>query len=288
MNHLRSLALGAVLLLCFGQPQISFAARNPKYFPETGKEAIHQRALDAGNAAVVLTVSLQPGYEDFPLLTQLRLGAGARAVSVYFTNGDATPDDNGCSSPVFTAAQRKDEAYAATRLLDVIAYFLNIPDPGVIGPRTELKRVWNVDTATSRLEKAIRHFRPDIVVIGGDFRGDTLQSTRQTLMTEIVLNAAGSAASPPKRSDSANTSVWNVPRIYIESSRDRNSRQPAYDVIHSAWKQSYRSIAAEVGLEYRTLHLQRPFTRSVNQEADRERGSETPLARTPRCRPCDR
>lgn len=83
------------------------ASESSGYFPETGKAAIHQRALDLSSGAVVLQLVLQPGYEDLSLLARVRMDIGARAVVAYVTNGDATPGDNGGSAPVFVAAERR-------------------------------------------------------------------------------------------------------------------------------------------------------------------------------------
>jgi LmbE family N-acetylglucosaminyl deacetylase len=251
------IALLSVLLPTLGPLSTAEAGRHPRYFPETGKEAVHQRALEVGNGAVVLVVNLQPGYEDLPLFAYLRLGTGARVVSAYFTNGDASPGDEGGSAPVFAVSRRKEEAYAATRLLDVHAFFLNIPDPGVVSSRTLLEKIWNVDTATARLERMIRHFRPDVLIMAGDLRGDTLQSMRQILLSELVLKAASIAGDPSARPDTAKPGPWNVPRIYVESSWEPGAKQTAYDAVHPAWKSSYRSIASEAAGEYQGLRLQR-------------------------------
>jgi LmbE family N-acetylglucosaminyl deacetylase len=257
MSRNMLIVLVSLILSTLVLPTRVEASREPRYFPETGKEAVHQRALDVGNGAVVLVVNLQPGYEDLPLLAYLRLGTGARVVSTYFTNGDASPGDEGGSAPVFAVSRRKEEALAATRLLDVTAFFLNIPDPGVVSSRILLETIWNRDTATTRLERMIRHFRPDVLIMAGDLRGDTLQSMRQILFSELVMKAASIAGDPSARPDSAKPGPWDVPRIYVESSWEPGAKLAAYDAIHPAWKMSYRSIASEAAREYHGLRLQR-------------------------------
>ena len=64
-----------------------------QYFPETGRAALYQRSLDARSRLHVLSISLQPGYEDFATLAYFRLGRGARIVSAYVTNGEAGESD---------------------------------------------------------------------------------------------------------------------------------------------------------------------------------------------------
>lgn len=230
------------------------ASQEVRYFPERGQAAIHQRALELSSGGVVLVVALQPGYEDLRLLAHLRMEIGARAVVAYVTNGEATPGDRGFSAPVFAAAERKEEAFAATRMLGVTAHFLNLPDPGVVRYREDLLHIWEADTARLRLDKTLRHYRPDVVVVGGDFRGDTTQSIRQQLLKDLILEAVQTASRDTVRSDTVKVAGWSVPRVYLESARDGRNR--AYDQHHLFWKRSYRSIAAEAAQEYRSLWIQ--------------------------------
>lgn len=227
-----------------------------KYFPETGKAAIHQRALDLRSGAVVLQLALQPGYEDMSLLAHVRLGIGARSVVAYATNGDATPADNRGTAPVFVAAERKEEAYKAATLLGATAHFLNLPDPGIVGSREILRQIWDVDTARARLERTIRYFRPDVVVVTGDFRGDTIQSLRQNTLTELLLEAVRSASRDTVVSDTVRAPGWSVARVYVESGRGGGNRERTYDQLHMFWKKPYRAIAREAAEEYHSLRLQ--------------------------------
>ncbi len=227
-----------------------------RYFPERGQGAVHQRTLELGSGAAVLLVALQPGYEDLPLLAHLRMESGARAVVAYVTNGEATPGDLGFSAPVYAAAQRKEEAYATTRMLGATAHFLNLPDPGIVSTREGLLQIWNPDTAHTRLDHVLRQFRPDLVVVCGDFRGDTIASVRQRLLTDLLMSAVRTAGRDTVRSDTVKVAGWKVPRIYGESARDARSREALYDRVHPFWKKTYRSIAAEAAREYRTLALQ--------------------------------
>lgn len=227
-----------------------------RYFPERGQGAVHQRTLELGSGAVVLLVALQPGYEDLALLAHLRMELGARAVVAYVTNGEATPADTGFTAPVYAAAQRKEEAYAATRILGTTAHFLNLPDPGIVHTREGLLQIWNPDTAHARLDQTLRQFRPDVVVVCGDFRSDTVASVRQQLLTDLLVTAVRTAGRDTVRSDTVKVAGWKVPRIYGESTRDARNREALYDRLHPFWKKTYRSIAAEAAREYRTLRLQ--------------------------------
>jgi hypothetical protein len=240
-----AMAVALVLAVCAGRAGTTGSSR---YFPETGKGAVHQRALDLSGGAEVLAFALEPGYEDLPLLAYLRTARGARVTVVYVTNGEATLDDNGGSNPAQTAGERKAEALAAARLLDFNARFLNLPDPGVVGTREALNEQWNADTARARLQRMLLYFRPNVVLLGGDMCGDAVRSLRQ----QVFAKFAGDAI------ETAGKSGLHVARVYVESQWDgKGSRERVYDQLHPVWKVSCRAMASEAAGEYRSLRLQR-------------------------------
>jgi GlcNAc-PI de-N-acetylase len=259
MIMLRHFPMGSqiLLLLCFLCVPAPGRAQQSPYFPETGKGAIHQRALDLGNEAVVLQIVLQPGYEDLSLLSYLRLEVGARVVVAYATNGETTPGDEGGTAPLFVAADRKEEAVRAMAHLGTTPYFLNLPDPGIMNSREDLRRFWNPDTAILRLSGAIRSYRPDVVIVAGDFRGDTVRSVRQTLLGDLTREAIRSVARDTAGVDAAKGKGWNVPRLYMESPPDgRTDGKRTYDQPHRVWKKSCTTIGSEAAQEYRSLRYQ--------------------------------
>ncbi|MBI3579181.1 MAG: hypothetical protein HY089_07215, partial [Ignavibacteriales bacterium] len=87
--------------------------RAQPYFPETGPEALYQRALDSKSRLNVLCLSLQPGYEDFSTLAYLRFARGAKVMTAYLTNGEAGESDVRSEYPFKLAAIRREEAAQA-------------------------------------------------------------------------------------------------------------------------------------------------------------------------------
>jgi hypothetical protein len=245
--RLRSLLPALTLLL-----PLAAAAQQDRYFPQTGPGAIHQRATDLSSGAVVLFVALQPGYEDFPMLAQLRMGAGAQVIVLFVTNGDATPGDAGGTAPVFVAAGRKEESSRVSAYLGLTSTYLNVPDPGVCSDRALLERIWSADTVRARLEHAFRYYRPDVVVVGGDRREGA--SVRQSLLEECVWKAAEDASAPPAVTDSSHLAEWRVRRLYVESGSGQKNR--GRSAIHPVWKKSYRTIGEEASLLYGSLRFQ--------------------------------
>ena len=192
------------------EPGAGGTAGSP-YLPESGAGARRQRALEIANPGVVLFLALQPGYEDLALLARLRLGTGVRTAVVYATNGESTPADAGGTAPVFVAAQRKEEALRAATYLGAAPYFLNLPDPGVVPGTRELRAVWNEDSVVTRLAQALRYFRPDLVVTGGDRRGAGPGSLREQLLAELAGKAVARAGADLPLTAAAFRTAWVLP-----------------------------------------------------------------------------
>jgi LmbE family N-acetylglucosaminyl deacetylase len=244
---------GIVLIVSLLLP-LSGYSQDRRYFPGTGPAAIHQRALDLKSSAVVMMVALQPGYEDLALLARLRMGSGARTLVVYWTNGEATPNDADGGSPRLLAAARREEAFKALSKIGAQAFFLNLPDPGVALRAGILGTIWNRDSLLARLVPMIRSYGPDALVIGGDLRGDTLLSARQRAVTELLLSAVASAAE--EKDDSTHVGPWRVQRLLKQTDNVPGKRDPEFDQTHPVWKKTYRSLAREAASEYKTLRAQ--------------------------------
>jgi hypothetical protein len=223
--------------------------------PETGKAAIQQRCDELRGCAVVVYFALQPGYEDATLLTYLRLAEGALGGVVYMTNGECTPGDMGGFTPLEVAADRKEEAYQATQQLGLDARFLNFADPGVVSSQEELEKVWRRDSLIVRMKEVLRYYRPDVVVVGGDLRGDTLHSMRQRYVLDVLRHVVDivSRGTGPE-GVLATQSPGFSPRIFVEAiGRETKSD---YDQKHVALGRTFREIARDVAQAYATLRLQ--------------------------------
>jgi hypothetical protein len=254
MKRSCSLFVLAACAICF-VASLSFG-QELKYFPETGPQAIHQRALDVSNNAVVLMVALQPGYEDLNLLARLRLGLGARTFVLYWTNGEGTPSDAEGASPGLLAADRREEGFHAARALGAQVYYLNLPDPGVGFRQGGKMSPWNADSILHKIVPMIRSFGPDVIVVGGDLRGDTVRSVRQRTVTRMIL--AGVKQAAEGKTDSLQAGPWRVERVLVQTGADPANKQEAYDKVHPLWQKTYRSIASEAADAYRTLRIQLP------------------------------
>jgi LmbE family N-acetylglucosaminyl deacetylase len=198
---------------------------------------------------------MEPGYEDLSLISYLRLGLGARAVVAYATYGSGTPGDAEGGTPLQIVGERREESFQAARHLGASAHFLNLQDPGILPSRAAIEAMWGHDTAVARIDRMLRYYRPDVVILGGDFRGDTVRSLRVEALREILLDAIALAGDSKSRPDTLRPGPWKVPRLYVEAKRDTRVVNSRYDQVHPVWGKSYRAIAIEASRAYRSLRL---------------------------------
>jgi len=229
-------------------------ALHAQYFPETGYAARYQRSLDARSRLTVLSISLQPGYEDFATLAYFRLGRGARVISAYVTDGEAGESDLRGEYPNQLAAERRAEAAKAMKLLGGGAYFLNLPDIAAASDTGFVRRRWETDTLQARLLRLVLSFRPDVIVVPRDWArgvGSPQAEVLRTILVRAIRRAEATKVSPK-----SSASPWTVGRLLVDDGGGKGVQAPI-DRVHSIWKKSYREIGEEVGRSYETLVVQR-------------------------------
>jgi hypothetical protein len=174
--------------------------------PDSPQQEIHKIVLDLQNPAVVVFIALRPGTEDFTALASLRLGQGAKVTTVFVTNGESIPNDAAGESQRLTAGRRKEEAYECATELGAQAYFLNLPDPGILNSSQTLGSLWNKDTLSSRLAGILEAIHPDYIFLTGDLLLGGSSSESMRMLREILIqvtrqNPAGiKATKAPQRS----------------------------------------------------------------------------------------
>jgi hypothetical protein len=152
---------------------------------ESQQQEIQRLVLDMQNPAVVVFVALRPGTEDFTALASLRLVSGAKVTTVFVTNGESIPNDAAGQSQRLTAGRRKEEAYECSAHLGTQAYFLNLPDPGILNDPQMLGNLWNKDTLSNRLTAILEAIHPDFVFLTGDL----LLGSNSSEPTRMLRNA---------------------------------------------------------------------------------------------------
>ena len=228
-----------------------------QYFPEIGSEALHQRALDATSRLNVLSIALQPGYEDLAGLSYYRLAKGARIVSAYVTNGEAGESDIRGEYPNQLAAARRTEAAAVMAFLGGEEYFLNMADLGAVRDTSVVRDLWHADTLRPRLSKLISDLKPDVILLPRDWAVEGESPERQVIL-DLLLRVLRrlEPRSGKTRGPADDFTSWSVARVLIETGSEKGVQIPV-DEIHPLWKKTYQQIADEAGELYHSCAVQR-------------------------------
>jgi len=242
------LLLQLVSDLCFAQVR----------FADVGPEALYQRSLQAQSRLTVLSVSLQPGYEDLGTLGLFRLGKGAQVMSAFVTNGEAGESDIQGEYPLHLAATRRLEATQAASYIGAEAYFLNLPDIGAAPDTASVRLVWDRDTLQARLMRLISTFRPDIILLSRDWPYGSTSARWQVLRSDLMKAVAR----------------WPVERVWIDEGSGKGVRVPV-DATYPISGKSYRAIGEQAAECYASLKEQRGLWREEQRDS---RGVERTIA----------
>ncbi|MGH7454085.1 MAG: PIG-L family deacetylase, partial [bacterium] len=229
------------------------------YFPETGGNALYQRALDLRSNLRVLSIALQPGFEDWSALAYFRLGRGATAMSAYLTNGEAGESDVQGEYPSYLAVVRREEAVRAMGLLGSDARFLNLPDITAASDSAQVQELWPSDTLNLRLGRLISNFKPDLILVARDWQFGK-QSLRWHIFRSEVMAAVKSvaAAKIAEFFIVADTyHAWPTPRVAIDEGERQGDVPVPINERHPRWKKSYAAIGEEAARAYASLAVQR-------------------------------
>ncbi|MBF8296436.1 MAG: hypothetical protein HW389_2981 [Bacteroidetes bacterium] len=229
-----------------------------QYFPQSGIEVLRQRALDTKSRLNVLSIALQPGYEDLAGLAYYRMAMGARIVSAYVTNGEAGESDVRGEYPNQLAAARRTEAAAVMAFLGGEEYFLNVPDIGAVKDTSVVRDFWHPDTLRPRLLKLISDLKPDVILLARNWATEG-ESPEGLVLRDLLLRTLRRLEPrSSKNRDGARDEFtgWTVAGVLLESGSEKGVRIPV-DEIHPLWKKSYQEIADEAGALYRSCSAQR-------------------------------
>jgi hypothetical protein len=240
------LVLG-VMLLSTG----TASGQRSLYAPEVGNAAVSQRSLDVRTPAVVAAFWLEPGYEDYSTLAYLRLGLGARVISIYATNGSETPSDLDNAPPFAVGALRREEAYRAMSRIDVETYFLCLPNITVATGEEEVLSLWNADTVAAKLMDVGRRFRPDLLLIGRDLRPDSGVSARVNALIRGIEHTVGFRGKPVD--PDTRRRPWTAMRTLLDRGISSQPFTTPGKLVHPVWKKTYDEIGHECAGVYRSL-----------------------------------
>ncbi len=223
-----------------------FLSALPSGFSQTS--GVRQKALELRHPLVVLTISLQPGDEDFGLLRELRFGRGASVTSAYLTNGESGENDLGSSYPNDLAALRREEATQAVESIGCRAVFLNIPAAGSVEDSAGLWMMWTRDSVQIRIMRLVSSVRPHLTILFPE-RLLPEQSISWMELKEQLRLAILRLQQPKDIRELqrlAGLPVWEVQRVAVGKKVPRPMRKQPQEVRDSEGR--YRSMSQQFHL----------------------------------------
>jgi LmbE family N-acetylglucosaminyl deacetylase len=182
----------------------------PAVEDERGIVALDQALRELGNPFSVMFVAASPVDVDEGVLAYLRRNRGARAVIVFATRGEGGDSPHVADTGRVLGLRRTREALRLTRALGADAFFLNLEDFGHSKSASEALRIWGRDNALSKLVRAIRLTRPDIILTN---RGGQPADGQQEAMARLATDAFEAAANA-KLAPEAGSEVWQAKRLF--------------------------------------------------------------------------
>lgn len=249
-GHIKAILF--LLFLLFLNRCTRYSGEKP-YFPETGEKAIKQRAVELKSNLKVLSIALEPGFEDLATLAYFRLECGATILSGYFTNGEAGESDIEGEYPNYLAATRRKEAGDVLNYLDGDVYFLNLPHIVATRDSLNVREKWPKDSVETKLIALIDEFQPDILLIERDWRTNN-GSVYWSVFKEDVISTVAKMGGP--KDEAGCTQHWRVGRIIVGDDKEGGNVFPI-DRKNRLFGKTTREIGSEAAEKYRSAFIQR-------------------------------
>jgi LmbE family N-acetylglucosaminyl deacetylase len=189
---------------------------------DQGAAGAWQKILKLQTTASLLHTTAHPDDEQSGLLTMASRGWGARVGLLTLNRGEA--GDNAIGPELFDALGliRTDELARAGQYYGLDAqYYTGVADYGFSKRMDEAFSEWDRDALTRDMVRAIRQFRPLVVVSRwqGSSRDGHGQHQASGAITPPAVEAAGDASRYPELAQEG-LRPWRVPKLYLGGARE--------------------------------------------------------------------
>lgn len=234
---------------------------------------VYERAAILRSRLTVLSISLQPGYEDLRALAYMRFVRGAKIVSAYLTNGESGHGDVQAFLPGELAFNKRAEAFQALSQLGGSEYFFNFADNGSANDRETVTTWWEPDSLRSKIVSLIEVIRPDMIILPPDRQEQSEISYRWDHLKDVVLEAVDEAGRGRTASGFVRPTAWRVRRV-VSASKHGSSVRFSDNQKAGLHNVTCDQMAEEIGKTYRSMYRQRMVWRQrpVDYEIDVPKG----------------
>jgi len=209
-------------------------------------EAIHKARV----ATRIMFVTAHPDDEWASLLTYLSRGLNADVTLLTLTRGQGGQNAIGPEQGDQLGIVRTEELLAADKHYRVSQYFTRALDTGYVRTPEQAKKIWG-DVALEDMVRAIRTFRPDVVINGwGGVHGGHGHHQESGILTPQAVAAAADPKMFPEQI-AEGLAPWKV-RLDLRGSRDGSTNSVKMDIndVSPLWGKSY----VEMGMEGHAQH----------------------------------
>ncbi len=260
-----------LILLCvsvslwLNSPQPADAQIKPVY--DQGALGLGRSLKRLNTTASAMMIGAHPDDEDTALLAYLARGENARTAYLSLTRGDGGQNIIGPELGEALGVIRTEELLQARKLDGTEQYFTRAYDYGFSKTLAEAKEKWDEKIVLCDAVRAIRNFRPLVVI--AQFTGTPADGHGQHQFSGYLAPIAVKAAADSSQCTDAGP-VWQVKKFYIRhrGANEANLRVNTgkYDAMLG---RSYFQIAMEARSQHRTqeqgvLELKGPFFSSLD------------------------
>jgi LmbE family N-acetylglucosaminyl deacetylase len=240
-----ALLLALACLADLSQP-VTLAQVRPVY--DIGALGLGQLVRRLNTSASVMMIGAHPDDEDTALLAYLARGENARTAYLSLTRGDGGQNLIGPELGEGLGVIRTEELLQARRLDGAEQYFTRAYDYGFSKTLDEAKAKWNEKVVLCDVVRAIRRFRPLVVV--AQFTGTPIDGHGQHQFAGYITPLAVRAAADIGQCESAG-STWAVKKVYV---RHRGPGDAGLRINTGKYDPLFGRSYFEIAMQARSLH----------------------------------
>lgn len=234
-------------------PPATRAQVRPIY--DYGASGLGQVLLRLQTTGSIMYTGAHPDDEDSGFLAYAARGLHARTAYLSLTRGDGGQNQLGTEQSEALGVIRTEELLQARRLDGGEQYFTRAFDFGFTKTLDEAKARWPEQEVLADAVRAIRLFRPLVVVAG--FTGTSADGHGQHQYAGYITpKAIAAAADPAQFPDQIRSglSPWRVRKVYVRANPRNPDNLPTLQVETGTYDPLLGRSYAEIASEGRTLH----------------------------------
>jgi LmbE family N-acetylglucosaminyl deacetylase len=249
----------------------SSRAQATREFNETGAVALGQLLRRLQTTASVLHTGAHPDDEDTALIARLARGDGARVAYLSLTRGEGGQNRIGAELYDALGVIRTEELLQARSIDGGEQFFTRAFDYGFSKTRTEAAAKWNEREILGDMVRAIRMFRPTVIV--SRFAGTEADGHGHHqfagYLTPLAVRAAADPTEFPEQI-AEGLRAWQVRKLYVgENFRSASNNVPNFRLNTGRYDPLFGRSYFELAMQSRSLH------RSQEMGALELRGAQT-------------